>query len=97
MTTDILFDRETGDIRIENGDLVIGDSVTQHIEDLLIAEKGFFKFDPEIGVGLNRYTNDDLSPEDLIRLIRLELEKDGMKINKILISNDGKIEIDGNY
>jgi len=97
MTQDILFDTETGDLRIENGDVVVGDSVQQHINDLMFAEKGFFKFDPEIGIGINRYINDEFDSEELIRAIRLGLEQDGVKVTKLILNNNGTIEIDGEY
>lgn len=88
---------EDNKIRIENGDLVVGDSRYQHVKHLLQYEKGFNKFNPMVGVALSRLINDEVNPEELLRYIRLELERDGFRIEKLLMTTDGKIEIDGNY
>ena len=55
MAKDILF--EDNDLKFENGDLSIGDSDQQHIEDLLLANKGDYKQSPIVGIGIKKWIN----------------------------------------
>lgn len=45
----ILIDSETGDLLVENGGLVVGDTETQTVEAVLVANRGEFKESPLIG------------------------------------------------
>lgn len=96
MATDIMLD-ENNDLIIKDGDLVIGDSRYQHVKHLLEAEKGFYKFSPQSGVGMMNLLHDEFQPEEILRLVRFEVERDGFKVEKLQFSNDGKIEIEGDY
>lgn len=95
--TDILFDTETGDVIIENGDLKVGDPTFYHVHDLLMAERGFYKFNPTIGISISQFINEEVNSEELIRQVRLGLERDGFKVVKLVLNNDGTFDIDGNY
>lgn len=92
---DILLDSK-GDLLIQNGDFVIGESDNQHQLDIITAAKGEFKEFPEIGVGINEMLSDDDFVEFLIEA-KKNLEYDGMKINNIEFTADGSLNIDGNY
>lgn len=93
--TDLLLD-EDGDLKIVDGDFVIGESTAQHQNLLLIADKGEFKESPMRGVGVLRYLEDG-TPDNLAREIRTEFTIDGMKVNQIKRLNNGNIEVDANY
>ena len=45
----ILIDSGTGDLLVENGGLVIGDTEAQTVEAVLVANRGEFKESPLIG------------------------------------------------
>lgn len=96
MAKDLMLDNDNI-LLIRNGDLVVEDSRFQHVKHLLEAEKGFYKFDPTFGVAITRLMNDELAPDELLRLVRLELERDGFKIEKLQLTNLAKLDIDGNY
>ncbi len=93
--TDILLD-EDGDLRIENGDLVLGEATAQNQELILIAHKGEFKESPEIGVGIsNALLSENL--QDIVNSIRRNFEYDGMQVNKLEIKPNGTLTVDANY
>lgn len=93
---DVLYD-STGDIACVGGDLVLGDSTNQHIEDLVYGSKGWYHFDPFICMGLMEYINDDLVEYELIRMVRLELELDGLRTTALSTSAEVIIHVEGNY
>lgn len=92
---DILLDVETMDLLVVDGDFVIGDSTAQHQKSLLLAAKGDYKWAPTSGVHLFSFINDE-RPEDMLREVRLQFAKDGMRINRLSQSNY-KITIDAEY
>ncbi len=92
---DFLLDKN-GDLLIENGDFVIGNSENQHQLDILLAEKGEFKEFPEIGVSINEMLADDNFVAFLIEA-KKNLEYDGMQINNIEFTENGVLNIDGKY
>ena len=97
MITDILFDPLTGDILIENGELVIGDSTDQHTNDLITAEKGWYKHAPRRGVGVVNFTNDDDNLSGLTAAIRFELTEDGQNVEYVTIQPNGNLAIQTSY
>lgn len=94
MPTDILLTEEN-DLRIENGDFVVGESTRQHQNLILLADKGEFKQFPTVGVGILRYLEDN-DTDNLAREIRTEFNKDGMNVKEIRF-NGSKIDITANY
>lgn len=81
----------TGDLLIENGDFVIGLSDSQHVQDTIIADAGWWKQYPADGVGLLRYLNAASSYQPLQKAIKQQLTIDGYKVNplpKIEFSNN---------
>lgn len=91
---DLLLD-ENFDLVFENGDLVIGESSEQHQNLLLLTKKGDWKENPTIGVGINGVLKDD-AESDITSIIRVEFQKDGMKVNGIFLT-ENEIRIDANY
>lgn len=94
---DILNDINTGDIALKAGDLVVGNTTYQNIYDLLLADKGFYKFDPFIGVGIVDFINEDINEAMMISKIQSEIEVDGVFVKNITIDDDNKIQIEASY
>lgn len=92
---DILLD-DDGDLLIENGDFVIGESDTEHIKSILMANKGDFKEFPELGVGMEELLNDDAITQFLIDA-KKNLEYDGLQVNNISFTDEGKLNVDAKY
>ncbi len=93
---DILLDKETDDLRIENGDFVIGRSDEQNQKLILISEKGEWKEFPELGVGIDKMLdNEEYNP--MLISAKKNLQYDGMQIRNISFTEEGKLKIDGNY
>lgn len=93
--TDILLD-SNNDLKIENGDFVMGDSTEQHQKCLLLAAKGDYKQFPLIGVDVFNWLNDD-RPEDMMREVRIQFSNDGMRVNKMDVNYPSNIKIDATY
>lgn len=84
-------DEMTNDIKIENGHIAIGETLPQNEFLLLVMNKGELKEDPLVGVGISDMINDN----DILgwkRKIRDGLKADGMKVEQISISSDGRIK-----
>lgn len=92
--TDILLDN-SGDLMFQNGDLVCGDSTKQHQNLLILTEKGEWKQNPTMGVGVSNYLLDD-NYLPLKNEIEAQFEKDGITIESIQINNS-KIQIIAEY
>lgn len=71
-----------GDLNLDNGDIIMGEATLQHQRDCILTRAGSMKHAPARGVGVEDYFNDE-NQEDLLRKIRQELTKDGMKINQL--------------
>lgn len=95
MTKDIIL-TENLDLKIVNGDFVIGESTAQHQKILILSDKGEYKEFPMRGVGARRYLEDD-TPDNLAREIRTEFSADGMTVNKIKIGENSTIAVDAFY
>lgn len=93
--TDILLD-SNNDLKIENGDFVMGDSTYQNQKCLLLAAKGDYKQFPLIGVDVFNWLNDD-RPEDMMREVRIQFSNDGMRVNKMDVNYPSNIKIDATY
>ncbi len=94
MPNDFLLD-EDGDLLVQNGDFVVGESTTQHQHLLLTTSAGEWKMSPKAGVNINSFLEDD-GDIDLATEIREQFEADGMKVNTIQSIND-KMYIDASY
>lgn len=92
--TDILLD-DGFDLKIENGDLVIGDSTEQHQQLLLLANKGELREFPTRGVGIRGWLLDDQAG-NLNGAIKREFEADGMTVESVNTRN-GQINIEAAY
>jgi|SRR5690606_26502830 len=94
---DIDEDANIWDVKVENGDFVVGDATEQNQGILLVCNKNDVKAHPTICVGARSYMDDE-GPENLIRSIRKEYVKDGMTVNRLSMNTaTGRIEIDAPY
>lgn len=89
---------DTGDLLFANGDLVIADSDTQHVQDTITAFKGWWKQYPADGVGLYRFLNGSASPQLLSQDIKIQLQLDGYFVspNPSVKFVNGKLTINPN-
>lgn len=81
---------------ITNGDFLQGESNEQHIEHLLLANKGQYKNAPTAGVGVAMLRNAPLSLQRrsaMQRDIKLQLILEGLQNAIVKISADGVINI----
>lgn len=86
---------DNDDLQIVNGDFVIDFSDQQHIADTINAYAGWWKEFPTDGVGIQLYQNSSAGGQQLARKIKIELEKDGYKVDNPVIEfgSDGKLNI----
>ncbi len=94
---DIALD-STGDLLIVDGDFAIAESTEQHMEDLIIANKGEYKASPLVGVAISDFLNDEIIYSDeLKRAVMDEFETDGLTIEKLNIASIDKMEVLAKY
>ena len=95
--TDVLLDLLTADVKIANGDFVVGFSDEQHQAHLLVFQKGALKDAPDVGVGLETYLMGD-DVDGLLREVRFQFEKDGMQVATVNYDeNLNALDYDANY
>ena len=88
--------QEHNELDVVLGDFVIRDSALEHPLQLLWAQKGDFKEQPQIGVGIVQYIDDeDFSP--LLRAIGIALVQDGMQVQSIQVTENGQLNINAHY
>lgn len=76
MFKDILLD-DTGDLRIENGDFVVGESDAQHLMLIVNLMAGSIKQFPLQGVGIMQYSGSSGQAQTVRREIKVKAEADG--------------------
>lgn len=89
-----------GEIAILNGDLDVGYSDEQHIEHILLAQKGEYKQHPLVGIGIADYLNGPVSlltRNKLTKEINLQLAADKASEVKVEYDNEGKLTIGATY
>ena len=84
------------DATIVSGDFVQEESTAQHQRQLILNNKGDFKQNPTICVGVSEYTDDE-NFSSLIRAISVEFTRDGMDVKSITLSPAGIIKSDAFY
>jgi hypothetical protein len=94
---DFLDDETTGDLRIEDGDFVTGESTAQHIRDLLITQKGQYRLHPDAGIGIDNFLNEDLNKDELEAAIQAGITNDGASITRLVIHTANDFDIVANY
>lgn len=94
---DYLLD-DSGDLLFKDGDLVVGESDHQHIQDTINAEPGWWKEFPTDGVGIRKYLGSNDRQQDIQKQIKVQLQVDGYAfVRPPLVKYDGKnLRIDAN-
>lgn len=91
---DFILDSD-GDILIQDGDFVIGESDGQHIRDIMSSVPGWFKEFPFVGFNPYQFLNSRSSVQQQSQLAKIQLESDGYVVDanqlSISIDSDGKI------
>ncbi|UWY28796.1 hypothetical protein N4T20_02475 [Flavobacterium sp. TR2] len=91
--TDILL--ENDDLKVIDGDFVLGDSTNQNVEMILKLTPGELKEHLETGVAIDRSISGNLD-RFLDRTVRVQMEADGFNISLLEIKETG-LTIDGSY
>lgn len=86
---------DNNDLLIVNGDFSIIESDQQHIADTINAYVGWWKEFPTDGVGIGYFAKSSSGGQQLSRKVKIELEKDGYKVDNPVIEfgTDGKLNI----
>lgn len=95
MAKDILINTDKS-AKIVNGDFTVGDSDAQHLECLLLANKGEYKETPQAGIGVVELLNDESNPVAFKHEARKQIEADGATVNTLSFK-DGKLKINATY
>lgn len=85
-----------GDIDLSTGDLQLVEPTAQHQRDMLIAAQGWYKENPEIGADSVNFLMDG-SPDDYLRTVRQQSERDGFRVDDIYMDGNGEMVIEGEY
>lgn len=94
--TDIMLDDDK-DLLIEGGDFVIDLADEQHIELILLSNKGQWRNSPLTGVGIFQFIGAPFTlkeSDSLKQKIMLQLELDGYRKREIEIKSFSEIKID---
>ncbi len=92
-TRDIQFSFTGGDLTIDNGDFVIGNSDQQNIRNIVQSQRGQFYHTPMIGVGILDEMNSAVTVQSLKNRISNNLKLDGYEPDGIEIADDFGITI----
>ncbi len=79
---DIILDKD-GDIRIENSDLIIGDTFNQEVNLILNSSKGEWKNEPLVGANLKELLKTKQNNDKAAQYIRIALEQDKKRLKNI--------------
>jgi len=75
--------------------ITIGDTLYQNQYMILNAQKGEFKENPTLGIGINDMASDD-DLNEWEKAIREDFAKDGLKVDKLSITTSG-MEVKADY
>lgn len=78
------------------GDFVAEEATIQHQRSLVLTDKGEWKQNPTLGVGVMNYLDDE-NVSALIAAIAAEYVTDGMIVNKVSVLPNGHIDVEANY
>ena len=87
----------SGDVTISAGDFVMAESTAEHQKELLLNNKGDYKQNPAVGVGVLNYMDDDDGFTALTRQIAQQFAADGMQVNSVVLQSNGTIKTDAYY
>lgn len=89
------FLQEDGDLKFTGGDLLVGDSDSDHVEDIIGSAPGEWKEFPLVGVAINQYLGSTGQEAEISRQVRLQLQGDGYAQLGVLTTKnaDGTFDI----
>lgn len=90
---DVNLTTEDGDLLVVDGDFSVYESDQRHIEHILVSEKGGWREWPVLGVGLFRFLNGVGTKNELQKKCRLQIQYDNMKVQRLTVTDLGKIDI----
>lgn len=85
------------DLTIVDGDFEWGESTEEHQRDILLATKGSFRQFPAMGAAIREQLYNDASYDDLRRTIQMEMERDGMTVERLQIDPQGQLKLKARY
>lgn len=91
MIKDIIYKADAAPI--EGGDWTILESEQQHIEDIIISNKGEWRQFPLLGVGGLNFVNSTLSIDEIRKRISVQLEYDNFIVNEINQLRSGALRV----
>ena len=80
---DFLLD-DSGDLLIQNGDFVVGNSDNQNAEDIISSFAGEWKEFPFVGVGLIQYLKSQ-DGQKAVSIIKTQLQADGFDVKSVQV------------
>lgn len=83
-----------GDLVIQNGDFLVAESDGQHIEHILRADRGQWRQNPLIGVGLQRQSNASVDRQRLRQEIKLQLRADNFTVKRVNVTAGDRMVVD---
>lgn len=91
---------QSNDLYIDpaTGDFTISESDEQHIIDTLAAFPGWWKENPQDGVGIFQYQNSSGQEQVLQRSIKIQLQSDGYQVNNpsVTRNSNGQLVVQPN-
>jgi len=88
MRTDILLNKDTFDLEDLGEEWDEGESDEQHVELLVLLQKGELKEFPFVGFGIETKLNGVINKQKFIRDLKVELESDGYSNPSIIVTDD---------
>ena len=88
---------ETGDLLIQNGSFVVGNTEAQETRRILLSAKGGYWWEPLLGVDLQMKLGQSLTRDGKVKLegeIASQLRNDGFTVNSISLNAEGEMEVD---
>jgi len=88
-----------GDLIIKNGDLSFWESDKSHIYDIIISNKGDWKNNINLGIGIQKYENSSGQQNIIAQEIKIQLTNDGYTVTKPVvnyINQTGELDISPN-
>lgn len=85
-----------GDVVIKQNDLLIGNSDKQHMNDLILVEKGSLKQYPGVGVGAQTFIEGE-DRSGLLREMSLQFSADGMEVQQVELTQQGILNVAAKY
>lgn len=92
------FALQNNDIYITGGDFAVTESDTQHIADTINAFPGWWKENPQDGVGVYAYLGSPGQDQALKRSMQIQLTSDGYKVSNptVEINSAGQLTVNPN-